>query len=553
MLSSVSLVARKSSLTGVFGVALVACATAGACSNTDVVEPPRSPPESKGLVVPAEPKLRRLLARHYRRSIAQLLGENAAANAAPPADTQLNGFASIASSQLSFNDSLVQAYDSSARKVAASAVLEPSRIEALAECAPGTSGIQPCLRAFVERFGRLAFRRPLEEAERDALVKVGQAAVAAKGTFLAGVELVITAVLQSPSFLYQVEVGTPHPTRTDVRNLTGYEVATRLAFLLAGRSPDRALLDAAAAGELDDEAGVRAWGEKLMAAPESAAALRDFFGELFVLEDLDTQARDPNLFPEFSPELARSMREEVFRIVEDVIARDAPLSEVLTTSRTFLDGPLASLYGAEPPSKAWEMTSLPEEQGRSGILTSAAVMTKQAHTTTTSATYRGLFVMERLLCTTMPPPPQGVITTLPPSSQAPTLRDRLAVHLEEPTCRACHYMSDNLGLTFENFDAIGRFRTEENGAPIDASGEVDSLGSWTGPRELAVALAASEVVQSCLLRQLHRYANGHVEVDGEWPALNALDTRWTGQGQRFRSLLVDFVSSDLFRRVGALP
>jgi len=485
--------------------------------------------------------------------VSLLLGETVAASAAPPADSQLNGFTSIAASQLAFNDSLVQAYEASARKVAAAAVLEPTRIEAIADCSPATIGVEACLRSFVERFGRLAFRRPLEEVERDALVAVGNSAIATKGTFLAGVELVISAAIQSPHFLYQVEVGSPHPTRPDVRNLTGYEMASRLSFLLAGRTPDVALLDAAAAGELDDEAGLRTWAEKLIAAPDAAPAIRDFFGELFVLGDLETQARDPNLFPEFSPDLARSMREEVFKIIEDVVARDAPLGEILTTSRTFVDGPLAVLYGASAPSHDWELVTLPEEQGRSGILTSAAIMTRQAHTTSTSATYRGLFVMERLLCTTMPPPPQGVVTTLPPSSAAPTLRDRLKVHLEEPTCRACHYMSDNLGLTFETFDAIGRHRTAENGAPIDSSGAIDSLGSWRGPRELAEALAASEVVQSCLVRQLHRYANGHVEVDGEWPGLNALDAGWTAGGQRFRGLLVDFVSSELFRRVGTTP
>lgn len=539
----------RRSLPRALGALLVGCAAVAACDGESPSEPPST--GSTVEVVPAQPKLRRLLANQYRRSVATLLGEAVASSAAPPPDSQLHGYASIAASQLSFTDSLVAAYEASARAIAAAAVSEPERIEALAGCKPSVVGVDDCLESFIGRFGRLAFRRPLEDAERTSLLELGQSAVVAKGEFLAGVELVLTAILQSPSFLYQVEVGAPHPTRSDVRNLTGYEVATRLAFLLSGHTPTSELLDAAAAGDLDDDAGVREWATKLLDGAESKGALRGFFSELFVLSDLETQARDPNLFPEFSPELARSMREEVFRIIEDVIDRNAPFTEVLNSTRTFLDGRLASLYGVASPEKEWELTTLPSEQGRAGILTSAAVMTRQAHTTTTSATYRGLFVMERLLCTTMSPPPPGVVTTLPPSSAAPTLRDRLAVHLEDPTCRACHYMSDNLGLSFEKFDAIGRFRTEENGVVIDTQGALDSLGAWTHANELASLLAESEFVGSCLLRQLHRYAIGHVEVDGEWPALNALEASWSASGLSLKALLIDYVASDLFRRVGA--
>ncbi|MBM4374970.1 MAG: DUF1592 domain-containing protein [Deltaproteobacteria bacterium] len=530
--------------------ALVACGVVGACSSD--AEPPVEPPGLEADAVPAEPALRRLLARQYVRSVAHLLGDAAAASAKPPADTQLNGFSAIAASQLSMNDSLVDAYESSARAVAASAVTDSARIAALAGCKSTASADEACLSSFVERFGRLAWRRPLSAEERDDLVALGKQGVLARGTFVGGVELVIAALLQAPSFLYQVELGVAPSTRNDIRVLTGYEMATRLSFLLLGRTPDSALLDAAGAGELDVAAGVRTWAEKLLETSESREALRGFFAELFVLDGIETLARDPELFPDFSPEVAESMREEALRIVDDVIARDAPFTEVLTTTRTFVDARLANHYGLSVEGDGWRAVELPDEQGRTGLLTSAAVMTKQAHGTSTSATYRGLFVMERFLCTTMPPPPPGVITTLPPSSAAPTLRERLEVHRSDPSCGACHYLSDNLGLTFERYDAVGRYRATENGAPIDPSGEVDQLGAWSGPRELAERLAASEGLHSCLLRQLHRYATGHVEVDGEWPALNELTKRWEARGGSFRPLLVDFASSELFRRVGAM-
>ena len=530
------------------GVALGVCAGVGACAPTSEDAIGQSKPAH--VTVPAEPSLRRLLARHYRRSVGRLLGSAAQAAASPPADTQLNGFTTIAASQLSFNDSLVGAYESSARAIAAAAMLDTKRIAELVDCKPVSAVDTNCFGPFVDTFGRLAWRRPVTSAEREDYVALAKQGAAVKADFFAGVELAISAILQSPNFLYQVEVGRPNPTRSDVRDLTGYEVATRLSFLLAGVTPDAALLDAAERGELDDEAGVRKWASVLVALPESATAVRDFFEELLVLGELPTLAKDPNLFPEFSPELAMSMREEALRIVEDVVRRDAPITEILTTSRTFLDAPLASFYGVGAPAEAWGVTTLPEAQGRSGVLTSAAVMTRQAHSTTTSATYRGLFVMERFLCTTMPPPPPGVVTNLPPSSAAPTLRERLEVHQADPVCRACHYMADGLGLTFENFDAVGKFRETENGAAIDTRAAIELLGTWDAPRGLAEVLAASDAVKSCMLQQLYRYAAGHVEQKSEWPAINELLATWSAEGHSFRALMVDLASHELFRRVG---
>ncbi len=536
-------------MSGWFGVALVACSIVGACARPTDKNRPST--QSGPVTVPAEPALRRLLARQYRRSVGALLGPAAEAAANPPSDTQLNGFTSIAASQLSMNDSLVAAYEGSARKIASAAMLDTQRLEGWMKCKPASVSDANCFGSFIERFGRHAWRRPVSTQERDDYVALAQQGAIAEKNFFAGVKLALSALLQSPNFLYQVELGQPNPSRADVRDLTGYEVATRMSFLLVGRTPDAALLDAAATGELDAEVGVRNWATKLLDAPDSAQAIRDFFSELLVLGEIPALAKDPNLFPEFSPALGESMTEEALRIVEDVIRRDAPITEILTTSQTFLDAPLAGLYGVAAPAKAWSPTTLPLSQERSGILTSAAVMTRQSHATSTSATYRGLLVMERFLCTTMPPPPPGVVTTLPPSSTAPTLRERLHVHQAEPSCRACHFMADGIGLTFEKFDAIGRFRATENDAKIDTHGEVDLIGSWDGPRELGQVLAASTAVKTCMLQQLHRYASGHIEVDGEWPAINELLKQWSSEGHSFRRLLVDLVSHELFRRVGS--
>jgi hypothetical protein len=542
----------------VLAVALAATGVVAACSTSDDDPPPPiTTPQSSS----APASLRRLLARQYKSSIEYVLGKAAAAAASPPSDTQINGFANIAASQLSVNDPIVAVYEASARAVAKAAMTDMAagggnaRIQELVGCKPNGVDDKACFQSFVTRFGRIAWRRPLVTEEVDDYVALASKGALHGKDFNAGIQQAISAMLQSPHFLYQVEIGVAQPGSYDpqraTRKLTGYEVAARMSFLLLDRTPDAELIDAAGKGELDSAQGVRGWATKLLAKPEAKTAVRDYFAELFVLDDLATLAKDPATYPDFSPALAASMREEALRMIEAVVEGEQPLTDVLTTQKTFVDDKMAAFYGLSAPTQPWQSATLPAGQGRSGILTAAGVMARQAHATSTSATYRGLFVMERFLCTTMPPPPPDVVTTLPPSSKAPTLRDRLQVHQTNEVCKACHYMSDTIGLSFEQFDGIGKWRDKENGVTIDPSGKVNSLGTWKGPPELGAILASSDTVKNCMVRQLYRYATGHIELDGEWPSLVQLIAQWKGNNLRFRSLLVDLVASDLFRHVGA--
>jgi len=501
------------------------------------------------VINPAPAQMRRLLGRQYVQTVRMLLGDAAATVAKPPPDEQLNGFQSIAASQFAMNDSLVRNYEASARDVAAAAVNDVANLDALLGCTPVTTIDEPCYRTFIERFARNAFRRPLVEEEIADLLDLGRQSARQLGDFYAGIEYIIAAVLQSPSFLFQVEVGEEHD---GVQRLTGIEMATRMSFFLTDTGPSEVLLDAAIAGELDNAEGVRRWATELIEQPTARLAVKSFFEEYLVLTDLTTAAKDPNLFPEWSPELAQSMRGETLRLVEDVVFnRNAPIHELLTATYTFVDSNLAAHYGVTPPAPdvGWTRASLPLDQGRAGILSHASILSKQAHATSTSATYRGLFIMERFLCTTMPPPPPDVNTELPPSSEAPTLRERIAVHQEVASCRACHFKSDNLGLSLENFDAIGRYRETENGATIDASGELDG-DTFDGVQELGALLASRTDVLGCMMRQLYRHGTGHVEVDGERKALDWLEHRFAESGYRMKSMLVEIAASELFRTVG---
>lgn len=537
-------------LAGLVGLALLGFAACSEQSSDPTLQPdPGALPE----YYPEPGALRRLLARQYVNSVREIFGDGAAAAARPPRDDELNGFMSIAAAQQALTDELVADYERSALAVAAAAMGDADRIAQLMACDPAVAGDAACHRAFLEHAGRLVFRRPMTEAEVTDYLDVAAMGMSQMSDFYAGIRYSIAALLQSPHFIYQVAVGEPDPVRVNVNVIKGHEMAARLSFFLHDGTPSDALLAAAEAGALDTSEGVATMAREMLAQPHARRALSGFFDEYFVLANLGEVAKDPSLFPTYSSELAESMRLETLKLIEDIVfVRDAPITELFTADYTFVDHNLASHYGVTPPADdvAWTRAALPTEQRRGGILTHSSILTKQAHATSTSATYRGLFILERFFCRSMPPPPPNVDPTLPPSSQAPTLRDRIKVHQEDMSCRTCHYEVDSMGLALENFDAIGKYRDKENGALIDAKVELEGVGSFDGARELGALLAQKPDVMACVLRNVFRHATGHVEVSGERAGLEVLDARVAASGYRFKDLLVTLVSSDAFRTVG---
>lgn len=530
-----------------------ACLAGAACGTTET--PPELPPSAApATFAPTQAPLRRLRVAQYQNAVATMFSVEAGLAAAPPADPELNGYTSIAAAQLALNDDLVQDYQRSAVAVAAAAMGDHARIAELLDCNPSGANDAACMTSFVQRTGRLAFRRPLTENEVDDYLDVGLFAAREASDFYAGVEFVIVALLQSPNFLFMVEVGEPMADAPTRRRLTSYETAARMAFFLTDGPPDEALLDAAEAGELDTPEGRREAALTLLDRPDARRAMRTFFTEYLVLDDLELEPKDPNLFPAWSPALARSMREETLRLLDDIIwTRDADIREMYTANYTFVDAPLAeTIYGVPAPNgDGWGRIEVPEDQGRSGIIAHPSVLTRQANPESTSATHRGLFILERFLCRTMPPPPQGEVPELPPSSTAPTLRERVAVHLEEPACAGCHAISDPLGLSLENYDPIGVYRDEEQGSVIDASADHIITGEFVGAQGLGTALAGLTDSTLCLVRNLYRHGTGHVETEGELPLLEMLRDRMAEDGYSLRGFLVSLVSNDAFVTIEA--
>jgi hypothetical protein len=500
-----------------------------------------------------EPVLRRLLARQYRNAIADLLGESAALAVTPPPDTEVNGFEAIGASQLAVNDDSVSKYESSARAAAAAAMGDIARIDAYVDCSPASPTDAACHSNFVSRFGRLAWRRPLDQDEISRYSAIGVLAAEAYGDFHAGVAYSLAAMLQSPSFVYQIELGLPAGASLDVRRLTGYEVATRMSFFLLDTTPPPELLDQAESGALDSADGVRAAATDLLERPEAREALRGYYDELFRLRHLGSLPKDAGAFPAFTGSLAEAMREETLLLIDELVwDGDGDFRDFFDSDHTWVNPELAAFYGVSAPSPdGFGQVSLPPEQKRGGFFGHASFLATYAHASGTSPTLRGKFVRERLLCQNIQAPPPDVITVLPSDENAKTMRDKLKMHQENPSCAGCHKLMDNVGLGLENYDGIGAYRTTENGVLIDPVSDLDGV-TFDGAASLGAALRDHPDVPACIVRNLYRHAAGHVETGGEAAALAGVDETFVKSGYRLKEVLVGIVASDAFRNAGPL-
>jgi hypothetical protein len=348
------------------------------------------------------------------------------------------------------------------------------------------------------------------------------------------------------------ELGEPDPDVPGRLRYTSFELASRLSFLLWDSVPDDALLDAAERDELVSEDGLAAEVDRMIADPRARRGLRAFVDDLLELNALASLQKDPSTFVYIREGLFDSAREETLRLFEDVVFdRDVDLREVLTTRRTFLDRDLAMLYGVPAPVRdGFAATELPEDGARVGLLGHASFLALRAHPTSSSATLRGKAIRTTLLCGTIPNPPAGVNTSIPePSPEAPTLRDRVRAHLEQPVCASCHNNMDPIGLGLEQFDGIGVFRTTEAGATIDVSGDLDGA-SYSGLVGLAEALRAHDDLVPCLVEQVTKGALGRKPSDGDADAMLWLDDRFAEEGWRLQALWRDLALAPVFRSVG---
>lgn len=524
----------------------LAAALAGACggragTGAAAVATIERPPERA-----ASTPLRRLTREQYRNSVRDLLGVKEIGTDLA-VDEGIGGF--FGNTIAPVSELHLEKYGRAADLLARKAVSDLGR---LLPCDPAKVGEEVCGHQFVDRFGRRAFRRPLEAEERS-LYRQLFAAGRVEGGFASGVRLVLQAMLQSPSFIYLVEPA--GPTRSVAgapERVPPFALATRLSYFLWNTTPDEALLGAAEANRLRTREEVGAEVARMMSDPRFADTLASFHLQWLDLTELDGVEKRQKIYPKWSHELRGTMREETVRFVDHVIRKgDGRLPTLLGARTSFLSGKLFDLYGLPAGGgDGWRQVDVAPAQ-RAGLLTQASVMTMHAHWDKPSLVLRGKMIREKLFCTVLPPPPPEVNNTLPQADPKMSTRERFEDHRADVGCSKCHRLIDPLGIPFESYDGIGALRTMDGPAVVDPTSDLDGTSKVDGPVknaiELVDKLAAADEVRDCVALQWFRFGLGRDEKPEDEGSLAAIRERFRQSGNHIPTLVAAIAVSDAFR------
>jgi len=444
---------------------------------------------------------------------------------------------------LAVPESLRIDYQAAAEALALKVSRDPAAVARLLPAgAPGD--LEARAAAFIRDFGRRAYRRPLTDTEvssHAALFDQGAALVPGVEPFAAGVQLVLEAMLQSHHFLYRVETA----TGSGRVRLGGYEIAAKLSFALANTMPDDQLFAAAADG-LRDRAQVTKQAERLLGASTEASGT--FHEELYGLRSLDLE-KDPKAFPQFKPEWHQSIVKESSLFLGEIFASGQGLSELLTSPFTFVDATLAPLYGVAAPAGGGFGKVELDRTRRAGFLTQIAFLARDG-LSEPEPIRRGAFVNQALLCVDLVPPPGATDDTPSPPASARTNRERTTAITSGGVCASCHHtMLNPAGFAFENYDALGRYRTTENGVTIDAA---DTYTFQSGPKSFKDAvewsriLAESPEAHDCYARNWFTYLHGRQVRAEDEPFVKWLAQRSLRDRASLKSLALTVVTDDSF-------
>ncbi len=496
--------------------------------------------------------LRRLTTEQFTRSVHDVLGAHITVPSRIDPDDRRSGLLAVGASFASVTPSAFEKYEAAAAAVAEQA-LDASHRNDLVPCEPAdvSAGDEVCARTFIERVGRRLFRRSLTQTEADARIAIADEAAHTLRDFYAGLELGLMSLLVSPEFLFRVELAESDPSRPSTMRLTSIAMASRLSYLLWDSTPDDELLAAGEDGDLVTENGLSAQVERMLVSPNFETGIRAIFSDLYDFKQFDDGLvrKDNALFPVYTQTLVEEAKEQTLRTIVAHLTADRDYRDLFTTRETFMTRTLGVAYRLPVATAGgWERYTFPEESRRAGLLSHVSFNALHSHPGRSSATLRGKFVREVLLCQDIPTPPANIDFSIVENTQGElrTARERLEKHVASPACAGCHTLTDPIGLALERFDAIGMFRDEENGAPIDTSGELDGI-AYEDAIGMGQALRDNPALGPCLVRTLFRYAVGRGPDAGEEALLESLAERFANSGYRVTELLREIVLSDGFR------
>ena len=464
--------------------------------------------------VGAPPVMRRLTELQYRTIVADIFGPDIRIVARFEPGVREEGLLAVGTGQAGMSPFSVEQYHNAALSISADIFSEAHRGK-LVPCTPlpdARSFDLSCARQFFERYGSLLLRKPPSAADVQRFIGRARMGTERLNDFYAGLQFALVGVLMSPDFLLRIEGAVPHTDQSDQWHLDSWSKASRLSFFLTNSAPDPELLRAAGAGELDNKAGLKRQVDRMIAGPHFERAVRAFFADMLQFDKFSDLDKDPIVYPAFNSTVAADAQNQTLRTIIDLlVTQKEDYREIFTTRHTYLTRALGIVYRLPVATRnGWESAEFPSSSHRVGIESLVAFLALYAHPGRSSPTLRGKAIREVFLCEDVPDPPPNVnFTTVEDTSNAkmPTARDRLAVHRSQPSCAGCHKVMDPVGLTLENFDGLGTYRTSENGATIDPSGELDGI-SVASPEALGQALHDDPETPRCLVERMYRYAVG---------------------------------------------
>jgi hypothetical protein len=504
---------------------------------------------------PAPAMLRRLTRTQFRNAMKDVFNYTVDINTLD-ADSWDANMATIGAAVVVTSDQGAEQYVAAVENAVNAVFSDATKRATFLGCTPTGQSTDTCLRGFVQKLGLRAWRRPLATAEVDRLATLAASASTTLGSAVEGARWATVALFESPDFLYRPELGAPSADGS--MRFSAYEMAGRLSLLIWNSIPDQMLMDQAASGMLSTADGIRSAASRMLDATAGRESVGNFAEEFLRLDRIATQAKDPSLFPDYNASLQAAMVRDVRDTWASLVFDDqASVMDLFTTTKVVVNSDLAKLYGLDATGltpTTFQVKSLPASGPRAGLLSKAGLLSEFANQQFGSPTLRGKFMRESLMCLTVPPPPPGVNQGAvdQPTDVPMTRRQRLEMHRAAAACAGCHALMDPLGLPLESFDAIGKYRTTDNGLPVDPTSSFDGQ-PVADSRALGAVASQSVAVAQCLVRKYYAYAVGHEERDADGSVLNSLATAFKAAGFKMRDLILAVVSSDAFATVAPQP
>ena len=512
-----------------------------------------SEPEISG----ASPDMRRLTDQQYVNAITDIFGPQIRVESQADPLLRTDGLLAVGARAARITPAGFERYYSQARTVAERVVSRENRAS-MFPCVPkdAAAADDSCARQYFASIGRLLYRRPLTPTEVETPTNAASEAADVSGDFYRGIATGLAGMLSTSKFLFIIDTTEPDPDREGYERLTAFAKASRLSFLLWNTTPDEALLKAAESDELHTKDGLKREVDRLMMSHRLDTGVRAFFEDFLHFDQFDTLEKDNIIYPAFTIQVAEDAREQVLRtLVDHLILREQDYRDLFTTRQTFITGALARVYRVptrRPAEGAWVPYEFREDDPRAGILTQIGFSALASHPGRSSPTLRGKAIREALLCQKVPDPPGDVDFSLfeDPNSPNKTARERLTAHRTAPACAGCHKITDPIGLALENLDGIGQLRTMENGALIDASGDLDG-SPFTDAAGLGRAVSTNPATTSCVTQRLASYALGRSAGPAEREFVKYLEQGFMDDEYSFPALLRRIALSDALFAISA--